>query len=146
MQIAKKSNLLTATSLKMNWHIKNIAMCCILRCKCTWRKENSSGAAKYRLHMHYLRLLHEIKSSPLCFLIHCVGDMKWPLDNKRTSSNGGSVFCGEMNRPHIRRCRELTGRTEGEKMAFDINGLTYFELESGFDLCKRASRALEVIV
>lgn len=109
-------------------------------------KENSSGAAKYRLHMHYLRLLHEIKSSPLYFLIHCVGDMKWPLDNKRTSSNSGCVFCGKMNRSYIRRCRELTGRTEGEKMAFDINGLTYFELESGFDLCKRASRALEVIV
>lgn len=43
-------------------------------------------------------------------------------------------------------CRKLKGRTEGVKISFDNNGLTYFELESGFDLCKRASRALEVIV
>lgn len=40
---------------------------------------------------------------------------------------------------------KLRGSAESIKMSFDINGLAYSEGESGFDLCKRASRALELI-
>lgn len=50
-----------------------------------------------------------------------------------------------MNRFYVRN-RKRKGGTESVRVSFDINGLPYFEIEQAFDLCKRASRTLEVVV
>lgn len=76
--------------------------------------------------------------------------MKWPLQSKSdpVTVDTGLCFLKGSEWVYVMTNRKLKRPSDGVKMSFSLilMDLTCFELESGFDLCKRASRALEVIV